>query len=327
MKRLTKEELERRAKQFDRAVTKTPDIDHFCSSTLWILPAWRAFLPDHRLWAHQSEHGYVALAVGSDRSLGAYVHPLEASWALACPIVGPSPAQLTREFVDLCGQTSMEWDILFLSGVNPETTTFHELIRGFRGKYSLGLGPSSTRRMASLEGGIDGYLGRRTSKFRANLRRSRRRGKEEGLIAEYFDAVSAEEATAELFDRALSVEQRSWKADADTGIIDGPMKTFYRDMLPRLAKRDALRFLFLTLDGKDIAYCFGGVFNGSFRGLQMSYDDEYSEFSPGSLAQLHMIEHLCEEGVETYDLGSDMDYKRRWAEEGVETLAVIVRQI
>jgi hypothetical protein len=327
MKPLTQQELERRAEEFDRAVCDTPDIDHFCSSTLWILPAWRAFLPDHKLWAHESEHGFVALGVGSDRSLGSYVHPLEASWALASPFVGPSPANLARSFVELCQNTSLEWDILFLSGINPESATFHELIRGFRGHYSLGLGPSSTRRVASLQGGVDGFLGRRSSKFRANLRRSRRRGRKTGIESEYFRQITSEKDALDLLDRALAVEHQSWKADANTGIIDGPMKTFYRDMLPRLAKRNALRFLFLTLDGKDIAYCFGAVFNSTFRGLQMSYDDEFRQHSPGSLSQLNMIEELCAEGVTSYDLGSDMDYKRRWAEEGTETLAVIVRKI
>lgn len=327
MKLLTQQALEERADEFDRAVCQTPAIDHFCSSTLWILPAWRAFLPNHQLWAHESDQGFVALGIGQDRNLGAYVHPLEASWALASPFVGPSPARLTRRFVELCQHTDREWDILFLSGINPESATFHELIRGFRGQYSLGLGPSSTRRVASLDDGVDGFLGRRSSKFRANLRRSRRRGQEAGIDDVYIRHVDNISQSLKLLDRALAVERRSWKADAQTGIIDGPMRVFYRDMLPRLAARGALRFLFLRLDDQDIAYCFGAIFNGTFRGLQMSFDDDYRKHSPGSLAQLKMIEYLCDEGVANYDLGSDMEYKRRWAETGLETLAVIVRRI
>ncbi len=327
MRQLTIKELERRAPDFDTAVRQTPDIDRFCSSSLWILPAWKAFLPDHRLWAHESDEGFAVLGIGDDRSLGTYVHPLEASWALASPLVGPAPASLTRKFIDLCRSTDLDWDILFLSGINPDSVHFQELIRGFRGQFSLGLGPSSVRRVASLEGGVEGFLGRRSSKFRANLRRSRRRARDEGIEVEYFDKVSADEAIDDLFERALAIEHHSWKADADTGIIDGPMKTFYRDMLPRLARRGALRFLFLTLDGQDIAYCFGGVFDDGFRGLQMSFHDDYRTHSPGSLAQLHMIENLCDEGVDSYDLGSDMAYKQRWAEAGIETMAVIVRRI
>ena len=327
MHELTFEQLESRSERFDDAVRQTDDIDHFCSSSFWILPAWRAFLSDHRLWAHESDHGYVTLGVGDDRSLGTYLHPLEASWALASPLVGPDARALTRQFVDRCRTTSLQWDILFLSGISPDSTHFQELIRGFRGHYSLGLGPSSIRRVASLEGGVDGFMERRSSKFRANLRRACRKSEDAGVELDFIDRVDPDDAVDELFARALAVEQNSWKADADTGIIDGPMRTFYREMLPRLAARNALRFLFLTCDGEDIAYCFGGVFNDSFRGLQMSYHDDYRDLSPGNVAQVRMIEQLCDEGVTTYDLGSDMEYKQRWGEEGIETVAVIVRQI
>ena len=326
MQPLTLEEFDRRADDFDAAVEETPDIDHFCSSSFWVLPAWRAFLSDHRLWVHQSEHGFVTLGIGTDRSLGTYVHPLEASWALAAPLIGDDPAALTREFVDHCRNTSVEWDILFLSGISPDSTHFQQLIRGFRGHYSLGLGPSSVRRVASLEDGLEGFMQRRSSKFRSNLRRARRRAGDAGIDVDFIDAPSPDEAGGPIFDRALAVERNSWEADADTGIIDGPMKTFYRHMLPRLARRNALRFLFLEHEGEDIAYCFGGVFNNGFRGLQMSYHDDYRDYSPGNLAQLEMVERLCDEGVQSYDLGSDMEYKKRWGEEGIETLAVIVRQ-
>lgn len=325
---LNSQDLERRAPHFDSLVRQTPDIDHFCSSSFWILPAWRAFLPDHRLWAMETDAGVIALGIGSDRSLGTYVHPLEASWALACPFVGADATALTRDFVRISRQNTVDWDILFLSGISPDSPHFHELIRGFRGHYSLGIGPSSVRRVASLEDGVDGFMSYRSAKFRQNLRRSYRRAKDAGIEIDYIDHVDdpTQDAHA-LFQRALDVEYRSWKAQADTGIIDGPMKTFYRDMLPRLASRGALRFLFLTLDGVDIAYCFGGVFAGTFRGLQMSFDDAYRQHSPGSLAQYITIKNLCEEGVLRYDLGSDMEYKRDWAEEKMETLAVIVRRL
>lgn len=327
MRELTIENLESRSEDFDAAVRRTPHIDRFCSSTLWILPAWRAFLPDHQLWARECEHGFIALGIGTDRSLGTYAHPLEASWALACPFIGEDCISLTRQFVEMSRTSSVNWDILFLSGISPDSPHFHQLIRGFRGHFSLGLGPSSIRRIASLEGGTEGFLGRRSSKFRANLRRSRRRAMDAGIAVEYIADADPETAGMKLLDRALDVEYKSWKADADTGIIDGPMKTFYQDMLPRLARQNALRFLFLTLDGVDIAYCFGGIFDDGFRGLQMSFDDDYRSHSPGSLAQLMMIENLCAEDIKTYDLGSDMEYKQNWAEISMETLAIIVRRI
>jgi CelD/BcsL family acetyltransferase involved in cellulose biosynthesis len=107
---------------------------------------------------------------------------------------------------------------------------------------------------------------------------------------------------------------------------DAQMQRFYRLMLPRLAARGALRAVLVTRGGRDVAFCFGGLFPAGgrtgYRGLQSSYDDDLARLSPGALAHLEMIALLCEEGVATYDLGSDMDYKRRWGERGLTTIAV-----
>lgn len=311
---------------FDRAVSQTSQIDRFCSSSAWIIPAHQAFLPDHELWIHRCEYGYAALARGEDPHLGTYIHPLEASWALASPLVGGDIPRLTREFVALCRVTDIPWNLLFLSGIGPNSTQFRELVRGFRHTYSLGLGSTSLRRVADLEGGLEGFYRRRSQKFRANLRRARRRADDTGITCEYLAPDDKGPDCLALFDRALAIEERSWKAQAETGIIDGPMTVFYRAMLPMLSARQTLRFIFVTLDGVDIAYAFGAVFEDSFRGLQMSYDDAYRDHSPGSLAQLGLIKNLCEEGIRSYDLGSDMEYKRQWAEEGLSTVALIVRR-
>lgn len=322
---LSAAELESEAEAIDQAVCQTPDVDRFCSSSLWVLPAWQAFLPDHRLWALRGSEGYTLLAVGEDKGLGTYVHPLEASWALACPFLGKDARAVAGEFVELSLTTPLKWDILFLSGIRPDSVHFHTLLRGYRGHYSLGLGPSSRRCIASLEGGIDGYMQRRSAKFRRNVRRADRRAREAGMESELYRCATAEECSL-LLERALAIEAKSWKGNLDTGIINSPMEEFYQNMLPRLSRRGSLRFLFLTLHGVDVAYCFGAVFDGGFRGLQMSFVDEYKDHSPGSLAQFWMIESLCEEGINSYDLGSDMEYKKDWSEETMETLAVVVRR-
>lgn len=322
----TPEQFLERSDAFDAAVALTADIDQFCSSSAWIFPAHRAFLPEHPLWIQESEYGFAALARGEDPNLGVYLHPLEASWALASPLVGRNAVQLTRQFVETCRYHDTSWNLLFLSGISPQSVQFRELVRGFRRDFSMGLGTSSVRRVTSLEQGVDGFLARRSPKFRANLRRVRRRAESTGIGYDYRSQWTSAQQALAWFERALIIEARSWKGKTDTGIIDGPMKVFYQAMLPMLAERQSLRFLFVTLEGRDIAYCFGANFNGQFRGLQMSYDDAFAEHSPGSLAQLEMIVRLCEENILSYDLGSDMAYKQNWAEEGLETVALVIRR-
>ena len=57
----------------------------------------------------------------------------------------------------------------------------------------------------------------------------------------------------------------------------------------------------------------------------MSYDAELSHLSLGNLLQLEMISQLCEQGIQSYDLGSNQESKRRFAEEGLQTATLICR--
>src|SRR6185295_4564657 len=110
------------------------------------------------------------------------------------------------------------------------------------------------------------------------------------------------------------------------GIVTGPMHTFYQLMLPRLCARGQQRTMFAQKGGLDLGYILGAVFEGEYRGLQFSYDDEHAHLGLGGLLQYHQIVDLCEEGVARYDLGTEMDYKRRWAEDVMETeMLVLVR--
>jgi CelD/BcsL family acetyltransferase involved in cellulose biosynthesis len=135
--------------------------------------------------------------------------------------------------------------------------------------------------------------------------------------------TSAADAEA-LYARILAIETRSWKGEDGVGIHQGPMNRFYADMLPRLAARGRQRTLFARLGDQDVAYCLGAVFDGEYRGLQFSYDREHRALSLGSLLQYHQIVELTAEGVHRYDLGQDMDYKRRWAEEEFETVLLVL---
>jgi len=56
------------------------------------------------------------------------------------------------------------------------------------------------------------------------------------------------------------------------------------------------------------------------------YADDRAALGVGGLLQYHQIVELCREGISRYDLGTEMDYKRRWAEDVMETeMLVLVR--
>lgn len=323
MERLYLEEFMDDIASFDRAVAATPEIDLFCSSSPWILSAYEAFSSSFETWIGRHDGSYVAMVESQHERLGRFRQPFEASWCLASPFASAEPLELAQAFLDISIRETARWDLLFLSGITRDSPLFQALAQGFGRRYFVGVGPPVSRFIASLEGGVDGFLSRRSSKFRANLRRIRRRALEEGFSFEY---LTAPEDWRALYDTILAIESRSWKGKAGTGIIDDSMQRFYREMLPRLAQMGALRVGFLRKAGERVGFIFGGVLHGTYRGLQLSFDEDWRSFSLGNLAQLWMIEHLVEEGVRAYDLGSELEYKSRWAERRLETVSLVIRR-
>ena len=333
MKHVDFETFVQQRQVYDAAVERTPSVDRFCSSSYWIVPAIETLFSDHDPWIRRTEDGsgWVPLARGHHEAIGHYLQPMEASWGLASPIVGDDPEAVVGAFVDEVRRANQlpdqaGWDMLFLSGVFEDSPLFEAIIRNFRRNYVVGVGPTMGRHIASLEGGFDAWLDNRSSKFRRNLRRARRQADQKGVSFEYHRVAGDDTAGwSDHLSRIRSLERLSWKGREGSGIATGPMYDFYRKMIPMLAEDGALRVSYVTLDGVDIAYCFGGILGDLYRGLQLSYHDDYGDLSPGNLAQWAMLKGLCDEGITTYDMGQSMDYKERWSDREETSVALVIR--
>lgn len=313
------------AERFDALVASQPTIDRFCSSTAWIVPAWRAFSPAHTPRILAGDGWYAALAEAVAPGGERIWCPLEAMWLLSTPIVGP--AQVAGPAFAACVEASANWTSLWLSGMRKGEGALPAIAAGLR-RQQLLVGPSTERHVIDLGGDFDGWMGRRSAGFRKKARQGLRRAFAAGLRLETVDpgAVLGPDTSAALYERILAVEARSWKGMAGSGFIDGGMRAFYGEMVPILAARGQLVATVATLGGEDVAFLFGGLFAGGFRGLQMSFDDRYRELALGNAMQLLTLERLAAQGVDIYDLGSDMSYKARWSDRVFETFTLIVRR-
>ena len=319
---LTFEQLDAASAAFDHDVLRSDDLDRFCSASDWVLPAARTLMPPTEPWIRRGEHGWLAL-VRHTESRHTVLQPLESLWGLACPLVGGEPglAALAHEAAAILGVEAAD-DVLALSGLVPQSPRFLALARALDRRRELRLGPLTRRRSASLAGGLDGFLSRRSSGFRTSLRRAHRRADERGVrigpVAVDPTAVDA------LYERILRVEERSWKGIEGVGFACTDLLSFYRQMLPRLAARSALRaFVATNGDGEDVGFVFGGLLGDTYRGLQFSFVDEYDDCALGNLLQTTMIGALADEGVAVYDLGTDVEYKRRWGEITTDTVLLV----
>ena len=309
------------ADDFDREVAATPAIDRFCSTTAWILAASAALMPSRTAFSFRGEHGYFAAMRGVHAAGFPYIEPVELAWGLAAPLIGRDPEALVDEIVPLLAERR-DWQLAILSGMTADGPQRVALDRALPERWERRRGTPTLRHVASLDGGLDGYLSRRSRDLRKAIRKGLRATADAGVT---FDAVRSHDPVA-LYARIQAVEARSWKSRDGVGIHAGPMRAFYDQMLPRLCHLDQQRTIFARQGDLDLGYILGAVFAGEYRGLQFSYDDSNSKLGIGGLLQYHQIAELCADGVGRYDLGTEMDYKRRWAEETLATeMLVIVR--
>jgi hypothetical protein len=312
------------ADDFDREVMATPAIDRFCSSSAWILAAAAALMPPRAAFSFHGAHGYFAAMRGVHPAGFPYIEPIELAWGLAAPLIGADPMALISDVVALL-VARRDWQLAILAGLTADGPQRRALDRLLPPRWERRRGTPTARHVASLEGGVDGFLSRRSRELRKSLRKAARAAADAGVTFESVHATLADEADP-LYARIQRIEAGSWKAREGVGISTGPMRAFYERMLPRLCEKRQQRTVFAQVDGRDVGYIFGAVLEGEYRGLQFSYDDEHAQLGIGGLLQLEQITELCTEGVLRYDLGTEMDYKRRWAEDVMETeMLVLVR--
>lgn len=174
--------------------------------------------------------------------------------------------------------------------------------------------PHSRHAAASLDGGLDGWLSRRSSGFRRSLRRMRSNATDAGLTFERC-APTTDEGAQDAYVRMLAVERQSWKGKCRSGLME--LQAFYHALLRRYALHEQARIIFARRDGRDVGFCFGGLVAGSYRGQQTSYAEEVAALGVGNLMHVETTHWLCEEGARLHHFGPmqyGMAYKARFGE-------------
>lgn len=316
-------QLDEHADAFDEEVAACNEIDQFCSSSFWVLPAAIELMPPRSAAITRGPDGWLAFMRGEHPGSGRYLEPLESSWGLACPLIGRDTSNLVKWFADVLERTRQQWDLTLLAGVPTGSLLLMNLAHHLGKRFRVLRHAQSARHLASLVGGIEGFLGRRSGNFRRSLQRSQARARTEGIVFEHHQPHDVEQALG-LFARVQAVESTSWKGRDEVGIATGAFGAFYRNMVPRLTRRQALHVLFARHDGKDVAFLLGGLFGDTFRGLQASFNEAYRTAGLGNLCQIEMLRRLPAD-VQFYDLGSaGLDYKARWAERTVTSEVLVV---
>ena len=341
MRHLTIDDLEAVTAEIEDAIDASTGVDPWCSGPDWVLPVHAGFAPTATtLLVDVSDHPTTGVGVSSSAEESpvtgfglfaryqladgrAMLAGLEPLWGFAAPIIASDPAVITSRLAEVIAAEAPT-DVVVLPGMpvpdGPEAYT-SSIVRGLGHLGVVKAGAGITRRVADIGDGYDAWLGRRTPRFRRSLRRIRERAEREGV--EVIDVG----ADPDVFDRILRIEERTWKAEDNGGITSPAMATTYRLMVERLQASGRLRAHIATIGGHDVGYIIGGVRAERYRGLQLSYVAEAAELSVGHLLQDHQLRLLTTAGeASAYDLGMDLDYKRRWADRAVTSLTLVIER-
>ena len=242
---------------------------------------------------------------------------LEAHWLFGCPLQGPDAIGLLAEALAVMSHSYGHLPALLLGGIVPGSRRARELYACCESLFTIYLAGECIQGGASLEGGLDGFLSRRSANLRSKWRKSCRRAADRGVTFERSCPTDTAGADA-VYTRMLAVERRSWKGVGHCGMTESPAREFYADMIRRLATRGTARVMFARHEDQDIGFIFGGMLGPCYRGQQFSYDAAWKDLSIGNLLQVEQIRWLCEEGAVRYDMGTasgePMAYKMHWTE-------------
>jgi CelD/BcsL family acetyltransferase involved in cellulose biosynthesis len=169
------------------------------------------------------------------------------------------------------------------------------------------------------EAGFDAWFAGRSSKFRAESRRLRRRLDEEGAT---FAAVGEAElgGAVEAF---VALNGDRWKDRGGSGAVVAGLPQMLADAFAELAPVGRLRIFTINVDGAVIAVTILLAAGGEVCGWNSGFDHEWRRFSPSLLLTLHAIEDAAERGDARVNMGpGDAAYKRRFADAAEEIAKV-----
>jgi CelD/BcsL family acetyltransferase involved in cellulose biosynthesis len=114
----------------------------------------------------------------------------------------------------------------------------------------------------------------------------------------------------------LDVESRSWKSEAGKGIARNERTlAFYRELLPRLARRGRVSVGFLRQGDRRIAAMIEYSLCTSVWGVQKAYDANAARFAPGNILAVMAFERRAKQAVRSYELqGLYLDDKGHWTD-------------
>ena len=221
----------------------------------------------------------------------------------------------TELLFELLNRANKKWHVFRILGLESQNSTeiaVCHVVKKIKG--SLLIYPGDASPYLPINGSWESYLQSKSSNFRYNLKRKEKKISNAGRFEVRFYNSSSD--LDEIYSSMISIESNSWKTEANIAITSHQYEvSYYKKLLPFLAKMDALFAVMLFLDSIPIAYFLCYFWNNKIGNIKTSFDHRYNNLSPGAVVIHHAILKAFEIGAEEVDfLGGAQYHKMLWTE-------------
>jgi CelD/BcsL family acetyltransferase involved in cellulose biosynthesis len=206
------------------------------------------------------------------------------------------------------------WDVLKILDVPDGGGAWHFLDAARATGLPVGTWESLRSPFVPLPTSVDDYQAKLQTKFKANLRRRRKKLEEKGAVT--FERVTAGPDLEAKLEEGFALEQSGWKGKRGTAMAqDNKTRGFYTELARSMSYQDKLVLYFLRVNGRAVAFHYALVHGQRYLLLKPGYDEALKECSPGQLLVEEVIKDCIARGYTEFDfLGPDMVWKRDWTD-------------
>lgn len=200
---------------------------------------------------------------------------------------------------------------MLVSNSSPTYSVLPEIAASHR--LSAYVRPESLSPGIQIDGKWESFFLSKSRHFRRRIRKKEKAIEKAGQVSIRIRTrpVDVERTLEAIF----TVERHSWKAKRAQFISGDPtLVKFYTELARRAAELGWLRVHLLFFDSKPVAFIFGLVHDNKYYALKTSYDERYSQLSPGVVLVSHAIRDAFSQELQAFDfLGEDSRWKHQWA--------------
>lgn len=242
------------------------------------------------------------------------MEPLTNIYCIRSNILSRLSANETLQAIQKLSRQIKSWDIFSINNISVGTE-FDSIWSKFKhnGCYRTSTTPGNSPPYLTISGNWEDYLGGKSTNFRYNLRRKRRKLEACGDVEIEF--VTSDEDFVRVYEQICKIEKHSWKATEGSAITSRAWESdFYGNILPPLLANGQAIVTLLRVSGKAVAHDISAVGGKTAYCLKTSFDDSYSAESPGMVLRTELLSRLFDQRLTEYDfLGAGESYKLGWS--------------